>query len=646
MKNIIDKSTIDIISKANIIIFISCIALGLTEYIFQLFFLIDLNISFEELIILLIYSAGFYSILHLIIVVVADIVIICSRLIKNLQLYYLIISTIALAILNLIPFYLSFDSLIKGYIDNTLLILLLSTLVSLIAGLIITKITFNSYKEFIKTSTKFNTLFVSFFLIVIISTIFIVKISFFSNTLVTIYYLFLMLLFYLIIFSSILIPNDFKLFCKIQYKYLIVAAVISILLTGFLFPKNNRLEAYVKKYNFFENKIITFTSALLDFDRDGFGPKYLVGGGDFANFNPKINGYAKDIPENSIDENSFNGDLLKLYYDKPERINKLPIILKDFNVLLITINNLHEKDLNTTDTPFISNLLKNGVYFPNTYSLSNDKITSLKGILSSNFVPIEKFKSSKSVYKHGLPILQNLKSLSYKTHVYLDIPYSAETDDFNIMNYVDVFTANDSNMRNPVNLRLVSSNINSSSNKPFYCWLFLDSKIYSDIDSRLATFFDKLSSIKKFKNTFVLLILLPDSNYLDQPNKPLITPMLIYYSGINPKTVNTKVSSLDVLPTILSLLDKSYNVKSYSGRELGQYLFKNEYPIRPVFSIDSTGTIATLMYNNYKLIYSIKDHYLELYNLSNDSKEKNNIINNNFPERDKMFSLLDFYLSN
>ena len=106
-------------------------------------------------------------------------------------------------------------------------------------------------------------------------------------------------------------------------------------------------------------------------------------------------------------------------------------------------------------------------------------------------------------------------------------------------------------------------------------------------------------------------------------------PLIIRY----PKKIqkNTRVSqqvrSIDILPTILSLLDISYK-GSFEGVDLSKNNFWPDENLRAysesIFKGPEKKSIRT---NNWKLIYHPASQKFELYNLYHDPKEKINLAN-------------------
>ena len=101
-------------------------------------------------------------------------------------------------------------------------------------------------------------------------------------------------------------------------------------------------------------------------------------------------------------------------------------------------------------------------------------------------------------------------------------------------------------------------------------------------------------------------------------------------------------SNLDIFPTILELCE-IYNEKESVGRSLGKiltdesveefedmYTFSETGALHGPFPSPEKSNVFCIKSNKYKLLYLEEPNIWELYDLHNDPKEKNNIIDKNF----------------
>lgn len=646
MNFIYDKNVLSAIIKANIFILLSCLAVGVTEYLYCVPVYINYNATFADYISLFLYSIGFYSILHLFIVIVIDIIIIVSSYLNNKKRYYFFILSFIFSLLNIIPFYIVASFFLKGFSNNTFLYILLTLVLSICISSIISLLIVNSFNDFMITAKKY-TLIIFIFFIVLIGAVFSISDKIVdSNQYLLTYYLILLLIFYFLTFFNYYIAFQEKSLFIIKYKYLLIPAIIAIIFTVISFPSNLKLEAMVKKFIPFENNIINYISQLLDFDRDGFGPEYIISGGDKDNLNSKINPYMKDIPENLIDENGINGDLNKSFIDDLNTGQSKIINVNIQNIILITIDNIDVDEEIQKKEGYLTELINKGVYFPKAISVSKNKVMALNGLFNSNLKNIEKLNRKKQLLQTTGSIFSLYNSKNYSTHAFLDIPYSVINDIFDLTTILKTLYVNNNKMEYPISTQNVLEILHLFKNTMTLSWIYFDNKIPVSPFIRIKNLFEALNNNKLIDKCLMIIILIPESSDKDN-NNYYTSPILFYYNGINPKMINKRISYLDILPTLNSLTGISNKNKGYTGIDLRETVISNK-PLnkRPITSINGDGSVITVIYDNYKLIYSIKAGFYEIYNLKKDPGQVNNLINTDEPEFAKLFYWLDFFLAN
>ena len=156
-------------------------------------------------------------------------------------------------------------------------------------------------------------------------------------------------------------------------------------------------------------------------------------------------------------------------------------------------------------------------------------------------------------------------------------------------------------------------------------------------DSILSKIFDKLKELELYNNTIIIIFSdhgenLMEHNYLQHGDtlydEAIHVPIIIYVPNSTLKGIRIKsqVQLIDVVPTILNLLDISIPrqaegkslIPLISGRQEKDF---DKY----VFSEDADYDIS-IRTPNWKLIKNA-DNSMELYDLKNDPKELNNRIN-------------------
>lgn len=121
-------------------------------------------------------------------------------------------------------------------------------------------------------------------------------------------------------------------------------------------------------------------------------------------------------------------------------------------------------------------------------------------------------------------------------------------------------------------------------------------------------------------------------------------PTLIYWPGvtIKGKEIDVPISTIDFFPTLLEVTNAKYGyIANVDGVSLVPLLKgKNtEFLNRTLFwhfphYYQTTNPVSAVREGNWKLIEYLEDGHLELYNLDNDIREKNNILDQS-PQKGK-----------
>ncbi|NJN50359.1 MAG: sulfatase-like hydrolase/transferase [Polaribacter sp.] len=126
-------------------------------------------------------------------------------------------------------------------------------------------------------------------------------------------------------------------------------------------------------------------------------------------------------------------------------------------------------------------------------------------------------------------------------------------------------------------------------------------------------------------------------------------PTIIYYpSKIKSKVINTPITSIDYLPTLLDLTNINIVDKSqFDGISLENLITKNK-PIKerpmfwhyPHYHTEGAVPYSAVRFKNFKLIHNLENDSIELYNLENDVAEKFNIAFENEKLSNQLFEML------
>lgn len=632
------KNNLDMLLRANKILLIALIAVSFTDSIVQCFINTYNNLNLLDYTLLFVTSLSFISLIGIIIAIFINLCIIISLYIKNHNIFIILISTLCLSIMNYVPASL----FLSGFIPYTESYFgFLSYLISLVVSLSICYIIAYNHKHLLNLLTEQKTSILILFFSIIIG-IFNISARLLSTIQeVGFYYFLLSIILAILAVLVISYKDEFRQINKINLIYLLSIIILIILSAGPIFILNPKLEAAVKKTSSFTKSALITLNTLFDFDQDGFGPQLILTGGDNDNLNPAINQAQFDYPENGIDENSFNGDLLKSYYSRYYSNNVKKSNLTGYNVIMITINNV-DLPLKPDKKDFIYSFIKKSAYFPEAYATSDNKLSMLKGIYNSQISNFTTLQNSKHVIPSGKSLLKVLKANNYNTGILLDVPYSANMDFFDVYNFVDVFYANNFLMTQPVTTIDILRTVNSLSDKPYFLWVLYDTSVQQDYNKTLINLMEGLERFGNVKNTIFIINFLPKENEF-KDILDIKSPYLIHHKAFQAHLFEDPVSSFDILPTILDLAGITYNTEDYIGRSLVKpmkYLKTTED--YPVFITQSDRSVSVLL--DKKLFkYNLGANYKELFDIRKDPDLKKNLINT--ASEKELFSLMDFIIS-
>jgi arylsulfatase A-like enzyme len=109
-------------------------------------------------------------------------------------------------------------------------------------------------------------------------------------------------------------------------------------------------------------------------------------------------------------------------------------------------------------------------------------------------------------------------------------------------------------------------------------------------------------------------------------------PLIIKSRKLKRKVIDHSVRGIDIVPTILDLLDINSGDKECDGTNLMPLIEGDSFPELTTYSEElfrnrGAGSLQSVSDSKYKFIRNITKNTEELYNLQKDSNEKENIIN-------------------
>jgi arylsulfatase A-like enzyme len=165
-------------------------------------------------------------------------------------------------------------------------------------------------------------------------------------------------------------------------------------------------------------------------------------------------------------------------------------------------------------------------------------------------------------------------------------------------------------------------------------------------DNLTAQFLDNLSDLGLMNDTIIIITADHGEELLDHEgvdhgysvyDEVIHVPLIIKIPGVNKKEVRVEnqVRGIDLMPTILDVLDIKIIGKNFEGRSLIPLLEKDGKIGKMLAYSESfrgNSNKASIRSNEYKYILDLDTKEEELYNLLEDKKEKTNVINQTPPE--------------
>jgi arylsulfatase A-like enzyme len=105
-------------------------------------------------------------------------------------------------------------------------------------------------------------------------------------------------------------------------------------------------------------------------------------------------------------------------------------------------------------------------------------------------------------------------------------------------------------------------------------------------------------------------------------NEELNVPLIFYFPDLEPQRIESHVSHIDVLPTVVDILGKDVP-KEWIGEPM-------KYENRIFFYSQNHRHLLGMLHNNIKIIIDLNKKTVQAYDLSNDPGEEKNIVNDGF----------------
>jgi arylsulfatase A-like enzyme len=443
--------------------------------------------------------------------------------------------------------------------------------------------------------------------------------------------------------------------------------------------------------------LVDLVRAANDFDGDGYGS--LLGENDCAPFDARIHPNAYDVPDNGIDENCSGHDAtrrLARSYVSGERLRLPAEYRRDWNFLFITIDTVrydhtgfggYKARRGRDTTPVLDALVKRAVNFDFANAPAAGTMASVPAILTSRFfhsgIALAEPKNPGDPPKlkpENTTLLEVMKRGGYTTGAILTHEYfndwgmdqGADTYDNSLGKTPDPFRTSAAALTDKAEAWMAGREGH------FFLWLhyidphgryvphpgersfgddeeaLYDGEIYFT-DKQIGRLLEFLGHSELGAQTVIVIT----SDHGDGFNEHgfinhgmtlyfelLRVPLIVYVPDLEARRVAGPVSPLDILPTIADLASIDISDLSIEGQSLVPQLFYGrDSKDRVVFAETNWPVpLRAAVSNDYKLIFNLKANAYELYDLTHDPGEQNNVWDKDTAAGTRMKEVLDEWL--
>jgi arylsulfatase A-like enzyme len=443
------------------------------------------------------------------------------------------------------------------------------------------------------------------------------------------------------------------------------------------------------------DRLVALVRVANDLDGDGFGS--LLGENDCAPLDPSIHPGAIDIPDDGIDQNCDGHDysLKTPLAPTGPTLPVPPQFKKPWNVLFITIDTLRYDHTTfggykRNTTPRLAELVKQSTSFTFCNAPSAGTMWSIPAIITSKF------------FSYGLAVDENrppgtppklqpentllsevMKRGGYTTGVVASHEW---WNDWGMDQGVDDYDNSIGKTADPYRAPAdkVTDHalawISRQQGKKWFMWAhYIDPHGYyvnhpdvadygptqmdwydSEIawtDQQIGRLLDELKHLPSYGNT-IIVITSDHGDSMAEHEVPLGThgtalyrelqnvPMIFFVPDNAPHLIRGAVSNLDIVPTIAELAGIDTSDLHFEGRsEVPAIFYGKEDRARVVFAeTDAPTPQRAAISEQWKLIYYLQSNVYQLYDLTKDPWEHDNLASKRPPAFETMKQALDGWL--